>query len=182
MRIFGLRQVEFARLLDVSPRTVSLWATRASEVPGPVLAYLRVLNAAGPAVLSQELRSLARRSKMLDEGLYNLRYRGEDRGTFDGGEALVVLRNGKILGTDHGGGMFSGFYEFDAMREKNCIRARLSIPPEGTLVTGFSAGPDGAALDVEGLCERAGHVSSMTVEAAGLRIEIQLTYLAPLPV
>lgn len=178
---FGLKQSELAQLLDVSARTVSIWATGSTPVPGPVAAYLRILRAAGPLVLDQELRRLTRRSKSLDEGIYNLCYRGEDRGLREGGEAFAVLRGGKITGTDRGGTVFSGSYEFDAVRETNRVHVRLTVPPQGLLVTGFAAGPEGAAIDIVGTCERASPVSTLVVDLAGRPIEVRLTYLAPLP-
>ena len=177
----GLKQAELARLLDVSPRTVSLWATGNTTLPGPVAAYLRVLQAAGPEVLAAELRALTGRTKMLDEGLYGLVYRGEDGGLPDGGNALAVLRNGKIFGSDRDGGVFTGSYEFDPVNELNKVHVRMQIPPDGRLVTGYAAGPEGATLDIAGAFERAAPVASISVEAAGRPIEVQLTYLGPLP-
>jgi transcriptional regulator with XRE-family HTH domain len=177
----GLKQAELARLLDVSPRTVSLWATGSAPLPGPVAAYLRLLAAAGPGVVGGEIKSLARRSKTLDEGIYGLSYKGEDAGLVDGGVALAVLRNGKILGSDRGGGVFKGSYWFDPVHETNRVHVRLNVPPEGQLVTGFAAGPEGAALDIVGSFERAAPVSAIDIEIDGRALEVQLTYLGPLP-
>ncbi|MEQ1710457.1 MAG: helix-turn-helix domain-containing protein, partial [Hyphomicrobium sp.] len=53
----GLKQTELARLLDVSSRTVSLWATGETALPGPVAAYLRVVRSR-PDVLHLELKRL----------------------------------------------------------------------------------------------------------------------------
>ena len=177
----GLKQAELARLLDVSPRTVSLWATGHAALPGPVEAYFRVLQAAGSEVLAAELRTLSGRTKMLSEGVYGLAYRGEDGGLPDGGIALVVLRNGKIFGSDRDGGVFSGSYEFDPISALNKVHVRIQMPPEGRLVNGYTAGPEGATLDIAGAFERAAPVSSITIQAGGRPIEVQLNYLGPLP-
>ena len=67
------------------------------------------------------------------------------------------------------------------MNDTNRVHLRLSVPPDGTLVTGFAAGPEGASLDIVGAFERAAPVSSIVVEAAGQPIGVQLTYLGPLP-
>lgn len=40
----ALRQADLARLLDVSPRTISLWATGETALPGPVADDLRVVR------------------------------------------------------------------------------------------------------------------------------------------
>jgi hypothetical protein len=177
----GLRQAELARLLDVSPRTVSVWATGEAPLPGPVAAYLGLLQLSHPSVVSSELRRLEGRSRMLDEGIYGVSYTGEHMGEVDGGNGLAVLRNGKILGSDRWGGVFAGSYEYDPINKMNTVHVRLEMPPDATLVTGFSSGPDGATLDIVGAFERAAPISSTVVEIAGMPVAIELTYLGPLP-
>lgn len=176
----GLRQAELARLLSVSARTVSLWATGGTPLPGPVVAYLRVLQYAGAEVVASELRRLKGRDKMFNEGIYGVSYKGEHMGLLDGDSGLAVLRNGKILGSDRGG-VFMGRYEYDPVHEHNRVHVRMQVPPEGELVTGFSAGPGGAIIDIVAAFERAAPVAAAVVEVAGRPVEIQLTYLAPLP-
>ena len=118
---------------------------------------------------------------MLDEGLYRLTYAGHDSSEATSDDALAVLRNGKILGSDRWGGLFTGSYEFDPSVETNKLHVRLQVPPDGILVNGFEAGPYGATVDVFGDFERAAPVSRTTVEIAGRPIELQLTYLGGLP-
>lgn len=117
---------------------------------------------------------------MFDEGLYALRY-----GTGDGEpvpeDALAVLRNGKILGSDRWGGLFSGSYEFDPTDETNHMHVRLQVPPDGVLINGFEAGPDGATIDIVGEFARAAPIAKASVDIAGRPVEIQLTYLGALP-
>lgn len=177
----GLRQAELARLIDVSPRTVSLWATGESAVPGPVAAYLRVLQLLSADALAGELRRIKGRAKMLDEGLYNLEYRSASCGDGECGSALAALRNGKILGSDRWGGVFMGSYDFDPVTERNSVHLRLNVPPEGRLVTGFSAGPEGATLDVVGSFERAAPVTTARALIAGEPLDVTMTYIGPLP-
>lgn len=177
----GLRQAELARLLDVSPRTVSVWATGDMPVPGPVAAYLGLLQMSGPAVVRAELKRLEGRSRMLDEGIYGLKYMVRHAGEPESGDGLAVLRSGKILGSDRWGGVFAGSYEYDPVTKANLVHVRLEMPPEATLVTGFSSGPEGATIDVVASLDRAAPVSSAVVEVAGRPLEIELTYLGPLP-
>lgn len=177
----GLKQTELARLLDVSPRTVSLWATGESALPGPVLAYLRVLQMLPAEALGEELRRVKGRSKMMDEGIYGLEYRAEFMGEAETGSALAALRNGKILGSDRWGGVFVGSYDYDPVSERNSVHLRLSVPPEGRLITGFSAGPEGAAIDIVGSFERAAPVTTAVAKVAGHPVEVTMKYLGPLP-
>lgn len=179
----GLKQIELAQLLDVSPRTVSLWSTGETALPGPVAAYLRVLQLLPLEGRAVELRRIAGRSKMIDEGLYNVEYRssvlsGDDG---EGGSALAVLRSGKILGSDRFGAVFMGSYEFDPVNETNSVHLRLHVPPQGELITGFAAGPEGAIVEIAGQFERAAPVARSIAEVAGHPVEVTMTYLGALP-
>ncbi len=123
---------------------------------------------------------------MIDEGLYNVEYRsaGPRGGKADdsaSGSALAVLRNGKILGSDRWGAVFMGSYEFDSVSETNAVHLRLHVPPQGELVTGFAAGPEGAIIEVAGQFERAAPVSRTIADVAGRPIEVTMTYLGALP-
>ncbi len=176
----GLKQADLARLIDVSPRTVSQWATGDTALPGPVAAYLRVLMLLAAPLLAGELSRIEGRKKMFDEGLYSLSYGAH--GVDDHDSALAVLRNGKILGSDRLGGVFSGSYEFDEKAEINRMHVRLQVPPCGTLVTGLAVGPQGAVIDIVGAFERAAPVARTTVDVMGAPVDVQLTYLGALPV
>lgn len=177
----GLKQIELAELLSVSPRSVSLWATGAAALPGPVAAYLRVAQSLPPAALAREIGRLGRRQRMLDEGIYSLNYRAEIAGRADADDALAVLRNGRILGSDRWGGMFTGSYEYDAATTTNTVHIRMQIPPGGRLISGYTAGPAGGTLDFVVSLERAAPVSTTTVDVAGQSVAVELTYLGPLP-
>ncbi len=55
------------------------------------------------------------------------------------------------------------------------------MPPEGTLITGFSAGPAGATLDIVGAFERSAPETAALIQVEGASLSVQLTYLGPLP-
>ncbi len=177
----GLRQSELALLLDVSPRTVSQWSTGDVTLPGPVAAYLRVLQCLSASQQAEEFARIEGRTKMLDEGIYGLSYRSGECCEPAADSALAVLRAGKVLGSDRWGGVFSGSYEFDNKREINTLHVRLRIPADGELVTGFTAGPEGATVDIVGAFARAAPMTTATVDVAGQPVEVQLRYLGPLP-
>ncbi|MDX2307866.1 MAG: hypothetical protein NW216_06495 [Hyphomicrobium sp.] len=177
----GLKQVELARLLDVSPRTVSMWATGDAPVPGPVDAYLRVLENSGPDTVASELGRLKGRHKAFDEGIYMLSYADPNAKGHAGGDALAVLRAGRIIGSDRWGGLFEGSYRFDSVHEANHFHVRIKVPPEGELVNGIVAGRDGALLDVVAVLDRATPEAVATVDIGGRPVALRLAYLGPIP-
>jgi hypothetical protein len=119
---------------------------------------------------------------MIDDGIYGLDYIAPNGDMCDGiGSLLVVLREGKILGSDNLGGVFSGNYEFSLEEALNKIYVRMRIPPRGELVTGYAAGPEGAILDIVGAVTRTEAVTVTRVEVAGEPIDVRLTYIGPLP-
>jgi len=177
----GLRQSELARLIDVSPRTVSQWATGDAALPGPVAAYLRVLQVLPPEQLADELGRLEGRKRMLDEGIYSLSCRAKDSENFAAQSSLAVLRNGKILGSDRQGSLFTGSYEYDSTSQRNRMHVRFQVPPNGVIFTGSGAGPGGAVVDIVGAFDRAAPTAQATVDVEGEAVELRLTYLGPLP-
>ncbi len=177
----GLKQGELAALMGVAPRTVSQWATGAQPLPEPVAGYLRLFGAARPSVRRRELDRLPSRSKKLDEGIYRIAYHGKANGEPDNDHALAVLRNGKIMGSDRHGGVFTGTYEFDAAREINVVHLRVEVPPFGTLVNGFSAEAHGAAFNITCKFERPAPIAKTSIHIVGRPIDVALSYLGPLP-
>lgn len=115
---------------------------------------------------------------MLEDGVYDLRYRAACGGETGGGSA--VLREGRILGSDPWGGLFEGSCEFDPEARLDKVRLQFTVPPEGTLITGFSAGPEGAVVDIVGAVAREAQVSTAIVEVAGAPVSVELTYIGPL--
>ncbi len=177
----GLKQVELAQLINVSPRTVSLWATGEVPLPGPVAGYLRLLGQLPAKARAIELARLKGRQKMFDEGLYALRYTHANDARLETGSALAVLRSGKVFGSDRWGGVFSGSYDFDGATETNTMHVRLTVPPDGELITGLQAGPQGTTIDIVGTFDRAAPLSSATIDVAGHPVDVELSYLGPLP-
>ncbi len=118
---------------------------------------------------------------MLEDGIYGLAYAVEGERMPTEGSALAVLRQGRVLGSDPWGGVFTGSCRFDAARRLDTVKLRLDVPPDGRLITGFSAGPTGASLDIVGAFEGAAGKLATVVEVAGAAVRVELTYLGPLP-
>ena len=118
---------------------------------------------------------------MLEDGIYGLRFAASHDGEPENASGLAVLRQGKVLGSDPLGAVFTGTYEFDAARQLNKVRLRLDVPPDSILVTGFSTGPSGATLDIVGAFAGTSADTTAFVQIAGAPVGVQLTYLGPLP-
>lgn len=179
----GLKQSEFAKLLDVSPRTVSLWATGDVALPGPVRAYLRLLQHADLAGRAAELARLSTPLPIIKDGLYSLTY-GASSGRYektDTKSGVALLRNGRIVGSDAGGAKFEGTYQFDSARQTNHFHVWLRVPPAGELVTGHDASETGAMVEVIADLDRADPMASTVVHVGGRPLGLTLAYLGPLP-
>ncbi len=179
----GLKQIEFAQLLDVSPRTVSLWATGTVGIPGPVKAYLRMLQTCEPPRRAAEIARLRTDQPGVDDGLYSLSYAASVADGVEAvtGDAVALLKAGRIVGSDNGGGTFEGTYRFDTVRQTNHFHVWLRVPPAGELVTGLAAGEAGAIVEVIADLVRPGPVASTVAEVAGRPFGLTLAYLGPLP-
>ena len=118
---------------------------------------------------------------MLEDGIYGLWFAASQNGEPENGSGLAVLREGKVLGSDPLGAVFTGTYEFDAARQLNKVRLRLDVPADGVLVTGFSAGPSGATLDIVGAFAGTSAETPAFIQIAGASVGVQIRYLGPLP-
>ncbi len=118
---------------------------------------------------------------MLANGIYGLRFAATHDGEPEEGSGLAVLRDGNVLGSDPGGAVFTGTYEFDAARNLNRVRLRLDVPADGVLVTGFAAGPSGATLEVAGAFQATSPDAPAFIQIAGAPLGVQIRYLGPLP-
>ena len=118
---------------------------------------------------------------MLEDGIYALRFAASHDGEAEDGSGLAVLREGKVLGSDPLGAVFTGTYEFDPARQLNKVRLRLDVPADGVLVTGFAAGPAGATLDIVGAFAGTSAETTSFIQIAGAPVGVQIRYLGPLP-
>lgn len=179
----GLKQTDFARLLDVSPRTVSLWATGEVTLPGPVKAYLRMLQFADESRRTLEFARLAAKAPAVPDGLYSLRYGplGACLKLGDNGDGIALLKAGRIVGSDAGGGKFEGSYQFDSGRQTFHFRVWLRVPPEGQLMTGLDTGLAGSLVEVVADLKGPDPFSSTVAHVEGRPLSLKLAYLGPLP-
>jgi hypothetical protein len=133
----GLSTMEFAGLVGVTPRAVNLWISGERELPGPVVAYLRLFSSLPKTAQAQELASLRNEDPKLLEGMYSIAFRGRD----GEGLGILVLMGGRIFGSD-GAVSYDGQYE-PSKKRPGFIDAslRLTVPPGVSLVVNRRAQP-----------------------------------------
>jgi transcriptional regulator with XRE-family HTH domain len=141
----GLGQAQFARLVEVTPRAVSLWLAGEREIPGPVEAYLNLLSSLPKALFVKELARLKQEVSDMYEGMYLFSYHGQK----GGGHGLLVLMNGAVFGYD-GGVHYDGSYQPSASTPGNVdVNLHMTIPPGVALVQGVPPQPMSYGYDLD---------------------------------
>lgn len=120
---------------------------------------------------------------MFRNGIYRIDYRNPLDNDAPGDDALVVVRDGRMIGSDRYGGVFSGTARrsLASFSRKETVGVQMTVPPGGALVTGRNAGPSGATIDIFGRLDPQLDHQTTTVDVAGHPVELRISYLGPLP-
>ena len=118
---------------------------------------------------------------MFRDGMYRVAYFSVEQPEREEDAALAVVRDGKIMGSDPQGGVYISTGVLGIPNGAAQVALTAQIPPGGTLVTGFEAGADGASLAVSGLLDVNATAQRTTVTIGGQAVDIEVTYLGPLP-
>jgi transcriptional regulator with XRE-family HTH domain len=138
LHTLGLSQVDFARLIGVTPRAVTLWLAGQRAVPPPVSAYLRLLTAAPASMRQAEFQLLKESGNSMRDGMYCVVYSSQDSGPMLAGLGFVIFDGGKIYGGDPGGCQYNGAYAFDGQTGIADVHLKLTFSPNGVSVFGVS--------------------------------------------
>jgi hypothetical protein len=130
----GVTQVEFARLIGVTPRAVSLWMVGDRAIPGPVEAYARLLQALTPPQRQVEIAKLKERRTAMRDGMYGIEFSS----TAGHGVGMLVLDNGRAYGVDAAGAKYDGDYLYDEAKRLAELRLKVTFPPSVQAVFGPS--------------------------------------------
>jgi hypothetical protein len=117
---------------------------------------------------------------MFRDGIYQIAYVSDLQPERVDDEALVIVRDGQIMGSDPHGGVYLGSMSQAKPTEAIKLRVRAEIPPEGVLVTGFTASAEGASLAVSGTLDPEAENQRATVNIGDESVAIEVTYLGPL--
>jgi hypothetical protein len=121
---------------------------------------------------------------MFRNGIYRIDYRNpfENDGPID--DALVVLRDGKMIGADRHGGIYTGEPQcFGGTNDgsKESIAIQMTALPGGELINGVTAGSLGVCFDLTGRFDPELDRQSAVIDVGGAPIELSVSYLGPLP-
>ncbi len=141
----GITQAEFSRLIEVTPRAISLWLAGEREVPGPVAAYLGLMASLPRALQARELARIRQEDPNMYEGMYKVTFQGA-KGT---GLGVLVMQRGRVFGSD-GGVQYDGAAKPSESRPGFAdVQLHLTVPPGVPLVQGVPPKAMSYGFDLE---------------------------------
>ncbi|MBU2580333.1 MAG: hypothetical protein KJ622_01255 [Alphaproteobacteria bacterium] len=111
------------------------------------------------------------------DGLYRVHFAVEGRAVEESGEALVVLREGSIFGSDKFGGVFEGQLVVRPSGRGAGLRLQVRVPPGGVLVTGKRVGFEECVVDVSGELSHEDQEFGGICELLGERLVVKFRYI-----
>lgn len=122
------------------------------------------------------------RFAMLRDGLYQVAYSPTGSTPAAGDFALASVRNGRIMGSDPHGGIYRGAKGRQRQLSSSAaVELVCTIPPDGELVTGLTAGTGGATVKIIGTIDPAAAAQTAILDVAGQPVIVEISYLGPLP-
>jgi transcriptional regulator with XRE-family HTH domain len=133
-----LSQVEFAKLVGVTPRAVNMWVQGEREIPGPVESYLRIFRMLNSSQRFAEKERVAGKEKVMREGMYEIQFHTSGNPA-DWGMAVLIFGGGIVYGADAGGGAsYDGTYAPTAEPGIVDVKLKVSFPPNVLSIFGIS--------------------------------------------
>jgi hypothetical protein len=173
----GVSQADFARLLGVTSRAVTLWMTEERAVPGPAAAYVRVFRLLPTNFRQIELNRLKSRGTGMRDGIFGITFQGQN----GSGMGMLIFDAGKIYGTDSEGARYDGTYTYRENTATADIVLKVTFPPGITSVFGI-CNPYEWSIDVSTGFDPKQNSGALTVKTSlGKAIDAQFKYLRPLP-
>ena len=171
-----LSQAVASKLLEVTPRSVNMWATGSRSVPGPVESYFRLFETMPQTFRDAELARISKEEPMFKEGIYGIQFAGRS----DWGYGTLVLENGLICGVDVAGLKYDGTYEYNKTSEMIESEIKISVPPGAEIVTGMPAQPYEWAFTVNVAFPRETDQTTISVDVPGGQVNVDIRYMREL--
>src|ERR1700730_1145966 len=175
--LMGISQADFARLMGVTPRAVSLWMVGDPAIPGPVEAYARLLQSVTPAQRQIELARLKERKTTMRDGMYGVEYQSGA----GAGAGVLILDSGRVYGADPYGGKYDGDYTYDEGTGLAELRLKLTFAANKPAVFGVRH-PYEWSIDVTTRLNPRADTGQLTIQTPiGPQIHAQYRYLRSIP-
>lgn len=173
----GITQADFARLVGVTSRAITLWVAEQRSIPGPAEAYLRVLQLLPQNLRQVELNRLKRKGTDMRDGMYGISFQGQ-QGV---GMGVLIFENGRVYGTDTQGVRYDGEYLYSESTGLADVKIKVTFPPNVRAVFGIS-NPYEWAFDVTTSFNPKQNSGPLTVRSSvGQPINAQFVFLRTLP-
>jgi hypothetical protein len=130
---FGLTQSDFARLIGVTLRAVTLWIADDRAIPMPVDAYVRVFRLLSPNLRQIELNRLKQKGTNMRDGMFGITFEGQ----YGKGMGVLIFDSGKVYGTDEAAVRYDGDYVFDEASGLVDVHIKVTFPPNVKAVQGI---------------------------------------------
>jgi hypothetical protein len=173
----GITQADFARLVGVTSRAITLWVAEQRSIPGPAEAYLRVLQLLPQNLRQVEFNRLKRKGTDMRDGMYGISFQGQ-QGV---GMGVLIFENGRVYGTDTQGVRYDGEYLYSESTGLADVKIKVTFPPNVRAVFGVS-NPYEWAFDVTTSFNPKQNSGPLTVRSSvGQPINAQFVFLRTLP-
>jgi hypothetical protein len=173
----GITQVDFARLLGITPRAVALWMADERAIPGPAEAYVRLLRLLPLNLRQIELSRLKKKGTDMRDGMYGITFQGRQ----GAGMGVLIFDNGRVYGTDTEGVRYDGEYLFNESTGLADVKVKITFPPNVKSVFGIS-NPYEWSFDITTRFSPKQPSGALTVSTSiGQAINARFVYLRSLP-
>jgi hypothetical protein len=173
----AISQTDFARLVGVTPRAVTLWMVGDRSIPGPVEAYARLLSSVSPNMRQMELNRLKERKTNMRDGMYEVQYTSIS----GAGHGVLVLENGRAFGADPFGGKYDGEYFYDEGTGLAELQLKVTFAANATAVFGISHPYEWAITVTAKIDPRLDAGRTKIATPVGPYIDAEYRYLRALP-
>lgn len=173
----GITQADFARLIGVTARAVTLWISGDRPIPGPVDGYLRLFRLLPPNLRQIELSRLKQKGTSMRDGMFGISFQGRQ----GAGMGMLIFDNGRVYGTDTEGVRYDGEYIFDETTGLADVKVKITFPPNVKAVFGIS-NPYEWAFDVTTTFDPKQNAGALAVKTSlGQPVSAKYIFLRNLP-
>lgn len=132
MSALGLSAASLSKLLDVTPRAISMWLTGERSIPGPAEAYINLFSKLSPSQQELEIQKSEVEKLTMKDGLYQLEFAGPN----GAGYGVLIFDNGRVYGSDVGLGKWDGSYKMNPITKRAEIELTVQMPAGSESVLG----------------------------------------------